>query len=84
MAALYGCYIIVNAALCAPAPGQSWLYPGVLAKCQKQETYSVIQGACNVVVDIAILVLPIPIVWAMKMHKSKKIGILAIFSTGAM
>ncbi|KAL8952791.1 MAG: hypothetical protein Q9222_001295 [Ikaeria aurantiellina] len=84
MVALYGSYIIVNAALCAPAPGSSWVQPGVLAKCQKQEIYSVIQGTFNVVIDILILTLPIPIIMRMKMARNKKIGIMAIFGTGGI
>ncbi|KAL8941936.1 MAG: hypothetical protein Q9216_001964 [Gyalolechia sp. 2 TL-2023] len=82
MIAVYGAYIIVNAALCAPAPGQSWSYPGVLAKCQKQEIYTEIQGTFNVIIDILALTLPMPIIRRMSLPMSKKIGILAIFGTG--
>ena len=84
MVAVYGAYIILNAALCAPAPGQSWLYPGVLAKCQKQQIYAVMQGTFNVLVDMLILVLPIPIIVRMRLARNKKIGILAIFGTGGV
>ena len=84
MFALYFCYVAVNAGLCAPRPGQSWLFPGVLEKCEKQETYAIIQGAVNVAVDLLILILPIPVVLKLRMRRGRKIGILAIFGTGAM
>ncbi len=84
MFVLYFCNVAVNAALCAPSPGQSWLFPGALQKCKKQEAYTVIQGACNVAIDILILLLPMPVIFKLKMKKSRKIGILAVFGTGLM
>ena len=82
MFALYFSYIAVNASLCAPRPGQSWLFPGVLQKCLRQETYLIIQGGCNVAIDVLILVLPVPVIMKLRMKKSRKIGILAVFGTG--
>ncbi|KAL2045118.1 hypothetical protein ABVK25_012223 [Lepraria finkii] len=84
MFALYFCYIAVNAGLCAPKPGQTWLFSGVLQKCEKQETYAIIQGAVNVAVDLLILILPIPVVLKLRMQRGRKIGILAVFGTGAI
>ena len=84
MFVLYFCYIAVNAGLCAPRPGQSWLFPGVLQKCQRQETYAIIQGACNVAIDILILAMPVPVIMRLRMKKGRKIWILAVFGTGVV
>ncbi|KAL8713319.1 MAG: hypothetical protein Q9220_002518 [cf. Caloplaca sp. 1 TL-2023] len=42
------------------------------------------KGTFNVVLDILILTLPIPIISRMKMARNKKIGIMAIFGTGGI
>ena len=84
MIALYFWYVTLNAGLCAPRPEQSWLFPGVLQKCERQETYAIIQGACNVAMDILILVLPVPVILELRMKKSRKIGTLANLGTGVM
>lgn len=84
MFGVYWCYVGVNAGLCAPLPGKSWASPASLTECEKQETYAIIHGASNVVIDILILVLPLPIVWKLQMRRSKRLGVLAVFGTGGM
>lgn len=39
-------------------------------------------GAINLITDVAILLLPIPTVWKLKMPVSSKVGICAIFAIG--
>lgn len=41
-------------------------------------------GIFNVLSDFAILILPIPSVWRLKVPMRKKIGIMAIFSAGLL
>ena len=81
---LYWAYIAVNASLCAPGPGQGWLFPGVLAKCEKQQIYVIVQGAGNIAVDLVILFAPIPIVAQLNMRRCKKIAVMSVFGTGGM
>ncbi|KAL8905612.1 MAG: hypothetical protein Q9207_002522 [Kuettlingeria erythrocarpa] len=41
-----------------------------------------ISAALTVVADVLILLLPMPIIWRLQMHRSKKIGVMAIFLLG--
>ena len=41
-------------------------------------------GAYNIASDIVILVLPIPIVWRLRLPKSKKLAVTGIFLMGGL
>lgn len=41
-----------------------------------------VNNSLNIVSDIAILVLPIPMIWQLQLPKRQRVGILAIFMTG--
>ena len=43
-----------------------------------------IHGFCNIISDFALLILPIPMIWSSKMTINKKIGVGAVFATGAL
>ncbi|KAL8815758.1 MAG: hypothetical protein Q9223_005138 [Gallowayella weberi] len=42
-----------------------------------------IQGICNILTDFGLLFLPIPMVWRLQMSLKKKLGVAAVFATGA-
>ncbi|KAL8798985.1 MAG: hypothetical protein Q9182_006230 [Xanthomendoza sp. 2 TL-2023] len=42
-----------------------------------------IQGICNILTDFGLLFLPIPMVWKLQMSLKKKLGVAAVFATGA-
>ena len=72
--------IPMDAILCHPVNDWTMENP----RCQ--ETYKIgpAQGACSIAIDVAIFVMPIPIVWGLHMPIRRRIGVLAIFATGAM
>ena len=43
-----------------------------------------LSGALNLALDIIIVVLPLPVIWTLKVSSLKKAGISAMFSLGAM
>ena len=38
----------------------------------------------NIVTDVAILILPLPMIWQLKLSKSQKLGLTGVFLTGSM
>lgn len=50
------------------------------------ESYIVIlyYGLCNIITDFALLVMPMPMLWKMKMARAKKIGVACVFATGGL
>ncbi|CAO1596775.1 hypothetical protein XANCAGTX0491_000606 [Xanthoria calcicola] len=74
--------IVVSLALCVPRPGESFDSLQVPLRCSHQSIWAVIQGSLNVILDILILCIPIPIVCKLKLETRKKVGVLAIFTTG--
>lgn len=43
-----------------------------------------IHGFCNIITDFGLLFLPIPMVWKLHMDLKKKLGLAAVFATGAL
>ena len=74
--------IIVAAALCTPRHGESFGDVPVAERCSKETTWALIGGVSDVVVDLFIIYLPIPMLWKLNMGLQRKIGIMAIFLTG--
>ncbi|KAA6415518.1 MAG: hypothetical protein FRX48_00233 [Lasallia pustulata] len=44
--------------------------------------HALTQGSLNIVSDLLIIIVPIPMVWSMQMSKQHKIGVVALFGTG--
>ncbi len=76
--------VIVATALCSPRRGEAFNNMAVIQRCGHQQTWAVVQGALNVLLDFYILYLPIPVVWKLQLGKNRKIGVLGIFMTGLM
>lgn len=53
-------------------------------KCFSVRSYFLATNTCEVLIDFAILVLPVPQVWSLKLTTERKIGITAIFFLGAL
>ncbi|ROT37822.1 hypothetical protein SODALDRAFT_324317 [Sodiomyces alkalinus F11] len=66
---------------CMPHNGEAWDL-SILPKCSHLATPGLVQAGVNIAADIAIFVLPLPIVLKLQLPTSKKIGIAAIFATG--
>lgn len=67
---------------CAPHPNtdQSWDLV-TLANCNHLATPGLVQAGMNIGADLAIFVLPLPIVFQLQMSMAKKISIAGIFMT---
>ena len=74
--------IPLNAAFCAPAVGASWAPPN--RNCPKSYVYALFAGAANVLVDLCVIYLPIPMILGLNLPLKKRIGVLAIFLTGCL
>ena len=81
---LYWINIPINSVYCALGPGESWSDLSLGVKCRKSVILGLVQGSLNVVLDLFILALPIPIVIALQMSKKRRIGVLAVFMTGIL
>ena len=75
-------FLISIITLCQPF-SRYWnvLGPG---HCGSLSGSQVATSSINVVVDLAIVLLPLPIIWKLKMQTAKKIKIMCIFAVGAM
>jgi hypothetical protein len=67
---------------CAPLPGKPWASLETLMRCATAEPVSIMLGAVNIFSDIYILILPMPMIWKLQMSLERKLGIMAIFTTG--
>lgn len=81
---LYWVTIPIGAYYCAPSAGSSWTITGIAPRCNKVITLGLIQGPLNVVLDLFIFVLPIPVVMGLQMSFRKRIAVLAVFFTGIL
>ncbi|KAL8685821.1 MAG: hypothetical protein Q9218_007524 [Villophora microphyllina] len=43
-----------------------------------------VYGFCNVITDVVLIVMPIPLVWKMQVNRKKKLGVAMVFATGAL
>ncbi|KAI9845651.1 MAG: hypothetical protein M1837_004625 [Sclerophora amabilis] len=78
---IYCINIPINSIYCTPDPGQPWgLELGT--SCARSIPLAVVQGTLNVVLDLFILIAPMPVISNLRLSKKKKYGVLAVFMTG--
>lgn len=80
--AFYICFLIVPAALCKPR-AKIWT-PEMPGTCLDVKSLYITSAVFNVFSDIAMLSVPIYLVWNLQMSIRRKIGISAIFCTGGL
>jgi len=75
-------FLISIITLCQPF-SRYWnvLGPG---HCGSLSGSQVATSSINTVVDLAIVLLPLPVIWRLQMQRQKKIKIIGIFAVGAM
>ena len=56
----------------------------ITGSCMNQSIVIRLNGVYNLITDIAILILPMPIVWQMRLENSKKIAVTSIFLLGGL
>ena len=52
--------------------------------CGDEKSFDLFIGICNMILDVTVVVLPLPIVWKLQMTRAKKIVLSAIFGMGLM
>ena len=70
------------AVYCAPPPGNPWASKNTLAKCAQLEWISLFYGGINIASDLYIIILPMPMIWGLQMSLEKKLGVMAVFTSG--
>ena len=82
------CYYVATAvgmmALCLPRHGEIWAVALYSHHCHHAFTMTYVQGIFNIVSDLFLLILPVPVVWRLQMPQKKKWGVCAIFATGVL
>lgn len=77
------CSLPAQFVYCAPKPGKPWdANVGLL--CRKTLIIALPQGAISMVYDIVMFVLPLPIIFKLHLPLQRKVGLTAVFATGAM
>ncbi|KAJ6262489.1 hypothetical protein Dda_3299 [Drechslerella dactyloides] len=61
-----------------------WNFDYDRSKCRNTDAIFFVNAALNTVTDLAILVIPLPMLWTIQMRTSKKIGLIALFITGGL
>ena len=80
--AIYFCYFIVPIVLCRPR-SKIWT-PQLPGRCADISKLYIASAVFNLVSDIAMLSVPIYLVWRLQMSVRRKIGISAIFCFGGL
>ena len=81
---LYWINIPINTYYCTPSSGKSWDTEDLGVKCAKSFMLGLVQGSLSVALDLFILILPIPVVMTLQMPRKRRVGVLAVFMTGAL
>ncbi|RDW68669.1 hypothetical protein BP5796_09326 [Coleophoma crateriformis] len=74
--------VIIKSRMCMPIPG--FWDPRVTASCFDQHALFLADTVISVVTDVSILVIPIPLVWAVKMPLKKKFKVLGLLGGGGI
>ncbi|KAI1145021.1 hypothetical protein F4825DRAFT_277859 [Nemania diffusa] len=68
----------------APRAGQSWLTPSMNGMAAKLQYYAPIHGIGSIILDIWILILPLPALSKLQVSTKKKLQLFAVFVTGLL
>lgn len=70
--------------LCIPRKGESWPRALLSSRCRDSMIMTYVQGIFNIVSDLYVLVVPLPVVWKLQLPLRKKIGVSALFMSGLL
>ncbi|ROW05776.1 hypothetical protein VMCG_05248 [Cytospora schulzeri] len=73
--------IPIGAYFSAPSPGQSWYGFMLSDKAWHGVYWGLVQSVLGILLDLYIFILPLPILYQLKMSKKKRIQVTAVFST---
>ena len=70
---------------CIRRPGETWVESKSSQRCLNiSPIVKMIHGIFGIVSDLFIFILPLPVIWKLQMPLRRKIGVSAIFATGAV
>ena len=75
---------IVQLVFCIPRHHESWTSTTYVKRCSRGEGLGDVHGVFGLASDIYIFILPLPVLYRLKMSLKKKIGVTAVFLTGLM
>ena len=67
---------------CSPRP--KYWNPDIPGRCINYTKAGLAYGSMNIVSDMLIFILPLPVVWRLKLTRREKAGVSVIFLSGAM
>ena len=74
-------YIPLAAILTAPHTGETWASVLRSGRPQKDLIWGVVQAAINILLDLLIFILPVPVILRLHLSTRKKIQLLSVFTT---
>ena len=87
-AVIIGCFYlacaVVHIIFCFPRSHEGWLSPRFVTRCNRANVFATIMGVFNLVSDLYLFILPLPVLFRLQMAFKRKLGITAIFLTGLM
>ena len=81
---LYWINIPIEAYYCAPSAGKGWTLSEIGPKCWSTIILGLVQGPLNVLLDLILFILPIPVVIGLQMSFRRRMAVLAVFFTGLL
>lgn len=82
--AIYMHTVPLVGALCYPQKGYNWQDMHTFERCSLGKPDAIVQGVGNIVLDLYALLLPIPVIWGLKLPLKKRIGLMVVFTTGSL
>ncbi|EED23821.1 conserved hypothetical protein [Talaromyces stipitatus ATCC 10500] len=79
----YGSNIAIAAVYCIPRNGEAW-DSTAFERCASPITSTVVIGVFAVVADLIIFMMPLPIIFRLRLTQQKKIGLGIVFSVGLL
>ena len=67
-----------------PTHGRPWAAPDTLKRWIRVEPISLYLGGVNIASDLYIIILPMPMIWRLQMSLERKLGVMAIFTSGLL
>lgn len=75
---------VAKLALCATRENETYIMAFSAPRCDSTKMLGIVTGIFNIISDVYLLLLPVPVVLKLRMERRKKYGILAGFGTGIM
>ena len=82
--AFYGAMVVALLVLATPGRGETWTSHFLKPKMGRTKLLPVPTSSVGLLIDLAILVLPIAAVMQLQLPKRRKIGVTLIFMTGSL